>query len=196
MPLSRMYQIVQIPRVGVDCDSYEVIGRTNFFIEKVNYEKLISINSLKEFIGLVSAEYQLEMMKLFGPHDTPYHLEDIDEHIDMCIKNSGYDKTLKVISMFHDLGKSVTKDGGKYIGHELVSSVYSMKALSEVEDIEDAEVISEVIFNHMSAHQGLSEKLLKRNNIDKRTQSFCESFVLVDNKSRITEENRQDDNKI
>ena len=34
VPLSRMYQTLQIPRLGVDCDSYEVIGRTNFFSEK------------------------------------------------------------------------------------------------------------------------------------------------------------------
>ena len=153
----------------------------------MDYEKLISINSLKELMSYVSPEYKKEMKKLFGPHDTPYHLEDINDHIDMCIKNSEDNYTLKVVSMFHDLGKSITKDGGKYLSHELVSSVYAMKAFSEIEDMKDSDLITEVIFNHMNAHQGLSQKVINRNKIDSETKSFCDLFVKIDDMSRITE---------
>jgi predicted kinase len=169
--LMRMYQTVQIPRVGVDCDDIIVKGETNFFIPGMTYTRLLNVNSLREFIGYVGPEYRKEMKNLFGPHDTPYHLESIEEHINMCIENAGDDKVLKITAIFHDLGKSITKNGGRYFNHQFVSAMYALKAFSEVSDMpEDIKtIVLEVIYQHMNAHNGLTEKTEKSNNLDTRT---------------------------
>jgi predicted kinase len=184
--LKRMYSTVQIPRVGVDCEKIVVEGQTDFFLPGMTYAKLLSINSLMEFIEYVNMPYKLEMKNLFGPHDTPYHLESIDEHIDMCIKNAGDDQILKITAIFHDLGKSFTKDGGKYLNHQFVSSMYAMKAFSEIEDMpEDAKrSILEIIYQHMNGHNGLSKKVIKNNAIDDTTLNLIIKFTEIDNISR------------
>lgn len=188
--LMRMYQTVQIPRVGVDCDDIIVKGETNFFIPGMTYAMLLNVNSLREFIGYVDPEYRKEMKNLFGSHDTPYHLESIEEHIDMCIENAGDDEVLKIVAIFHDLGKSITKNGGRYFNHQFVSSAYAIKAFSEISDFpEDKKsLILEIIFQHMNGHDGLSNKTIRNNNIDKATETYINKFAEIDGKSRITEE--------
>jgi predicted kinase len=190
--LKRMYSTVQIPRIGVDCEKIIVEGQTDFFQPGMTYAKLLRVNSLKEFIEYVNIPYRTEMKNLFGPHDTPYHLESIEEHIDMCIENAGDDEVLKIAGIFHDLGKSFTKNGGKYLNHQFVSAMYAMKAFSEIPDMpeEIKEVILEIIYQHMNAHLGLSEKLIRNNNLDEKTVELIFEFAEIDDKSRITEKVR------
>lgn len=184
--IHKMYITFQIPRVGVDSDEIVIEGKTRFFKEKTTLENILSKNNLKGFLELVTPEYLMEMQDLFGPHETPYHLEDINEHIDMCIKEANNDMILKLIAMFHDLGKSVAKNGGTYRGHELISASYAMKGLSEINGLKaiDKDIITEVIFQHMNAHNGLSEKVIRNNNLDQLTLSYIEKFRLIDDKSR------------
>jgi len=183
--IERMYKEMQIPKVGADCESYEVMGLTKFFNRTINFKELTSINSLEELFELLSNPYKKEMAKLFGPHDTPYHLESIDTHINMCIKNAGDDKILKLIALFHDLGKSITKDGGKYLNHQYVSAAYAAKAFSEVIGMENAGFIVEAIVQHMNAHQGLSEKVIRNNNLGDKLVDYIKLFAEIDSKSKV-----------
>ena len=187
--LKRMYPNLQVPRPGVDCDLYSVEGETRFFKSEMTYEKLIEINSLRELVNYISEPYELELSKLFGPHDTPYHLESIEEHINMCIENSDGDELLKVVSMFHDLGKSFTKDGGKYFGHERVSAMYAAKAFSEITDMPEhiRRDAIEMIYQHMNAHQGMGEKVIKNNKITPELLEKIKKFAEIDSKSRRME---------
>ena len=185
--ITRMYRTLHVPRIGVDCDSYEVKGETPFFNTPMTYEKLISLNTVEELYELMSEPYKNEMKALFGPHDTPYHLEDINEHINMCIENSGNDKTLKAIALFHDLGKAFVKDGGKYIDHQYVSAMYAMKAFSEIPNMQNGELIIEAIVQHMNAHNGLSDKVIRNNNLNQTLLTYIEAFAEIDSKSRIIE---------
>lgn len=186
--IEKMYMNFQIPRAGLDCESYTVHGETAFFKEKMTYEKLVSLNSLEELYATISKPYAQEMEKIFGPHDTPYHLEDIDKHINMCIDAAGDDEVMKITAMFHDLGKGIAKDGGTYQNHEFVSSMYAMKAFSEIDDMKNTELILENIYYHLAAHKGISKKRLKREFISQRQLDSVMAFSKIDNESRVIDE--------
>lgn len=68
--IRRMYESLQVPRIGVDCDKIEVIGDFEDFAEEIS---------------------MIKGMK----HDSPYHAEDVDTHIQMTIDE------LKELTLLH-----------------------------------------------------------------------------------------------
>lgn len=188
--INKMYPSLNVPRIGADVDSIEVFGQTNFFKDKVALHEIIKLNTVHDFLDLLDPLYLDEIYEnIIGPHDTPYHLEDIDEHITLTMENSrhiGY--ILFLVSIFHDLGKAVTKDGGTYYGHQNVSAYYALKGLNEIDGLNQEEInlILEVIYQHMNGHdRNLGKLNIRRNNLDEETIDFIRRFALIDDDSRI-----------
>ena len=120
------------------------------------------------------------------PHDNPYHKESINEHILMCIENSKT-KQLKEISKYHDLGKFICKEfvsenHAVYHGHAYVSAMYYLAKI----DVTNQEKLDnmEVIYQHISAHDGLTERQIKRNHLQ-GILDIIEEFRQIDDKSRL-----------
>ncbi len=186
------YKYMAAPRIGVDCDSYQIISQSTFLKESTDFTQFVTYAKtqgiLKTVRKYVSAAYLPEFARLGDPHDTPYHLEGIAQHIDMCIQNSN-DNTMLITSILHDLGKSMAKMGGHYKGHETISSIYALRFFDEIRnvppDVNPTDVI-EIILQHMLAHRGISEKVIERNKLTPALLALIESFKGIDEKSRIT----------
>lgn len=197
--IKHMYINMQVPRIGVDCDSIQVEGLKMF--NDLDYQEGDTLAG--RFINASVNGTQFELARLFDSHDcAPYHLESIDEHIEMCVKNALeptlYPHSLVEVAKFHDLGKSVTKvmktkDGvskGTYQGHANVGANYFLnyKVFTErAFDYYDSDIM-ETIHQHMNAHQGLGKKNIKRNKLGEKTISLIEAFKEIDSQSRITGE--------
>ena len=155
------YKTLQVPRIGVDCDKIEKVYGNNF-------------NEFRhEFMGNL-------------PHDNPNHKESINEHILMCIQNSKT-KQLKEISKYHDLGKFICKEfisehHAVFRNHDSVSAMYYLAKI----DVTNQEKLDnmEVIYQHISAHDGLTEKQIKRNHLQ-GILDVIEEFRKIDDKSRL-----------
>lgn len=155
------YKTLQVPRIGVDCDKIEKVYGNNF-------------NEFRhEFMGNL-------------PHDNPNHKESINEHILMCIQNSKT-KQLKEISKYHDLGKFICKEfisehHAVYRNHDSVSAMYYLAKI----DVTNQEKLDnmEVIYQHISVINDLTEKQIKRNKLEKIVPLMLE-FREIDKKSRI-----------
>lgn len=194
--LIRMYKTLNIPRLGVDVDDFEVRGQTPFFKNIISGSDFLNIvkedvrSDFNNFLNLLTDEYSTEMRKLLGGHDTPYHLEDIDVHINYCINNAiseTNDDNLVMVAMFHDLGKSFTKDGGRYLDHQNVSAMYALKAFSEIKDLGnyiDIYMVLETIYQHMNGHKPLGSKNINNNNLDTETIDMIQRFAKIDDMSR------------
>ena len=155
------YKKLQVPRIGVDCDKIEKVYENNF------------------------SEFRHEFMGNL-PHDNPYHKESINEHILMCIHNSNT-KQLREISKYHDLGKFICKEfvsenHAVYHGHATVSAMYYLAKI-DVTNQEKLENL-EVIYQHISAHDGLTTKQIKKNKLEP-ILPLIEEFRQIDDKSRI-----------
>ena len=181
--VKNMYLTFQIPRVGVDCDSILVEG--NQYFSATVFENIY--DSLDSILADTKDKDILEEISLnYTSHDTPYHLEAINEHIDMCIENS-QSPNMKMISLFHDLGKGVAKDGGRYIGHENVSAMYMLNALWFSN--ENSFDMAEVIYQHMNAHRGISDAVIDRNRLTDEIVALATYFAHnIDEVSRIVEQ--------
>lgn len=194
--LIRMYKTLNIPRLGVDVDDFEVRGQTPFFKNIIFGSDFLHMikedvrSDFNNFLNLLTDEYSTEMKKLLGGHDTPYHLEDIDEHISYCINNAiseTNDDNLVMVAAFHDLGKSFTKDGGRYLDHQNVSAMYALKAFSEIKDLGnyiDKDMVLETIYQHMNGHKPLGSKNINNNNLDTETIDMIQRFAKIDDMSR------------
>jgi len=184
-----MYTMMESPSLyneRRDCDIYTIHNAVPFFKRGFNEYKFISYahdNGIIKALDLLHPLYKKEIKDIRLSHDTPYHLESISEHIDLCIKNS-YNDIATFISVFHDLGKSITKNGGKYYGHERISAMYSLMADRGLA----YRMATEAIFHHMHAHGGISEKVIRKHGLTSLTLGYIEMFRKIDDKSRITEE--------
>ena len=155
------YKTLQVPRIGVDCDKIKKVYGNNF-------------NEFRhEFMGNL-------------PHDNPNHKESINEHILMCVQNSKT-KQLKEISKYHDLGKFICKEfisehHAVYRNHDSVSAMYYLAKI----DTTNQEKLDnlEVIYQHISVINDLTEKQIKRNKLEKIVPLMLE-FREIDKKSRI-----------
>lgn len=188
-----MYKFMGAPRVGVDCDAYKIISQSKFLKEETDFNTFIRFAKtngiLKTVDKFISADYLPEFSKLKEGHETPYHLEDIWEHIDMCINNALDDQML-ITSILHDLGKSLAKSGGHYKGHDMLSSMYAIRFFDEVKNIPSSIIprdIIEIIMQHMLAHHGISQEGIKRNKLNQEILEAIEKFKEIDEKSRITD---------
>lgn len=180
--LLQMYRNLQIPREGVDCHTLMIVG-SPFFNEGV-LDK--SYKKLEDFIeDVVDEGIKKEIALNFQPHDTPYHQESIDEHIEMCIEAAGDSKQMRFIALMHDLGKGVCKQGGVYRGHEFVGAHYALNLLWFADEPLD---FSEIVYQHMNAHAegGLTQGTIERNKLSPTLVRVIESFAKnIDSPSRI-----------
>lgn len=191
--INHMYKFMAPPRIGLDCDSYKIISQSTFLNANTNYLDFVNsavtdgiYHTIRKY---VSAAYMPEFERLNDNHDTPYHLEDIDVHIDMCIKNS-HDDVMLIASILHDLGKSQAKENGHYKGHETISSMYALRFFDEIKNIPEhinPRDIIEIVLQHMTAHQGISENVIEKNVLEPHIVKAIEQFNDIDEISRITD---------
>ena len=184
------YKYLATPRIGVDCDVYQILDPYLFLKPLTDFKTILNFAKengvVKTIEKFVSTDYIHELKDINKPHETPYHLESIEEHIDMCIQNSQSDEML-ITALLHDLGKSVCKNVGSYKGHDKLSSIYAFKFFNEVLNTTvDSETIVEIINQHMNAHRGISIKVQEENHLDDYLLVLIESFKQIDEKSRIT----------
>src|SRR5699024_1687588 len=77
-----MYIKQGIPRIGVDCDIIQLVGTPVF------KKSIEGCYTTEDVLKNVNSEWGEELALSFTPHDTPWHLESVDEHIDMTIVNA------------------------------------------------------------------------------------------------------------
>lgn len=180
--IKRMYIGMQPPRLNVDCDAMFVHG-TPFF------DRPIAENSVEGLVVAMGTDIRKEA-DIFSPHNCgEWHKESIDEHIQMCVDNSK-NPTFKLVSLFHDLGKPVsrvTEDGySRYKGHANVGAMYLLNYLWFTSGIKKMKLYGmvEVVLRHMDAHQGIGDKNIRNNGLEEIIW-LIEEFAHIDSKSRI-----------
>ena len=177
------YLGLQIPRVGVDCDTFTVQAPDfSAYLPEINQSYL-------------------------APHNSPYHVESIAEHVALTVHNARKEPAhpmLVDIAAFHDLGKSVARTPqdlsrpssayiasiygsyDQYAGHENVSAVYWMIAHKDCLDAH-ALFIAEAILHHMQAHRGFTDKYIKRHHLDANLLETARAFARIDSASKIVD---------
>lgn len=186
--IRRMYESLQVPRIGVDCDKIEVIG------------------DFEDFAGEIA---MIKGMK----HDSPYHAEDVDTHIQMTIDgakaqepSTHYTKDeIVTLAELHDLGKGITKKPSQargvahdyfvevhgshsmFANHQYVGAMYALVKFKD--DLSESHLkVVEAIYQHMKAHDGISAKAIKKDKLDEDTLSLIQDFAKIDSASRIIDE--------
>lgn len=187
----RMYRQMQVPRMGVDCDTFKVVGIPMFSIWSRDIEEP---NRVEDVFNYMNREWVPEISLTDTEHDTPWHLEDIFTHINMTIDNSDNER-MKRIAFFHDLGKGICKvkkgDRSVYRGHADVSAHYFLNYLYFTKtphlgflrnsDFEDLEIIHQ----HMNMHNEMGEKNIRRNKLTENILDVGREFAEIDSKSKI-----------
>ena len=182
--IRRMYESLQVPRISVDCDKIEVIGE------------------FEDFAGEIA---MIKGMK----HDSPYHAEDVDTHIQMTIDGakaqepSPYYTKDEIVTLaeLHDLGKGITKKPSQSRGvahdyfvevhgshsmfdnHANVGAMYALVKFKEELNKSNLKII-EAIYQHMNAHNGFSEKMIKKHKLDNSLLVLSNDFAKIDSNSR------------
>lgn len=182
--IRRMYESLQVPRISVDCDKIEVIGDFEDFAEEIS---------------------MIKGMK----HDSPYHAEDVDTHIQMTIDgakaqeySTHYTKDeIVTLAELHDLGKGITKKPSQSRGvahdyfvevhgshsmfdnHANVGAMYALVKFKEELNKSNLKII-EAIYQHMNAHNGFSEKMIKKHKLDNSLLVLSNDFAKIDSNSR------------
>ena len=185
--IRRMYESLQVPRISVDCDKIEVIGDFEDFAEEIS---------------------MIKGMK----HDSPYHAEDVDTHIQMTIdgakaqeSSTHYTKDeIVTLAELHDLGKGVTKKPSQsrgvahdyfvevhgsrmFANHQYVGAMYAIVKFKD--DLSESHLkVVEAIYQHMKAHDGISAKAIKKDKLDEDVLSLITDFAKIDSSSRIIDE--------
>lgn len=186
--IRRMYESLQVPRIGVDCDKIEVIGEFEDFAEEIS---------------------MIKGMK----HDSPYHAEDVDTHIQMTIDGAKaqpesvhYTKDeIVTLAELHDLGKGITKKPSQSRGvahdyfvevhgshsmfsnHQYVGAMYALVKFKD--DLSESKLkIVEAIYQHMKAHDGISAKAIKKDKLDEDVLALITDFAKIDSASRVIDE--------
>lgn len=181
------YLSVQIPRVGVDCDTF-TLQTPDFsaYLPEINHSYL-------------------------APHNSPYHVESIAEHVALTVHNAKAHSmpVLVDIAAFHDLGKSVARtpqdvsrpssayiasiygSHDQYAGHENVGAVYWLIAHKDCLDSQ-ALFVAEAIFHHMQAHRGFTGRYIKRHHLDTELLETAGVFARIDSMSKIVDKDIMD----
>lgn len=176
------YLSVQIPRVGVDCDTF-TLQTPDFsaYLPEINHSYL-------------------------APHNSPYHVESIAEHVALTVHNAKAHSmpVLVDIAAFHDLGKSVARtpqdvsrpssayiasiygSHDQYAGHENVGAVYWLIAHKDCLDAR-ALFVAEAIFHHMQAHRGFTDKYINRHHLTGDLLETAAAFAQIDSSSKIVD---------
>ena len=181
------YLSVQIPRVGVDCDTF-TLQTPDFsaYLPEINHSYL-------------------------APHNSPYHVESIAEHVALTVHNAKAHSmpVLVDIAAFHDLGKSVARtpqdvsrpssayiasiygSHDQYAGHENVGAVYWLIAHKDCLDSQ-ALFVAEAIFHHMQAHRGFTDRYINRHHLDTELLETAGVFARIDSMSKIVDKDIMD----
>lgn len=181
------YLSVQIPRTGVDCDTF-TLQTPDFsaYLPEINHSYL-------------------------APHNSPYHVESIAEHVALTVHNAKAHSmpVLVDIAAFHDLGKSVARtpqdvsrpssayiasiygSHDQYAGHENVSAVYWLIAHKDCLD-SHALFVAEAIFHHMQAHRGFTDRYINRHHLDTELLETASVFARIDSMSKIVDKDIMD----
>lgn len=182
------YLSLQIPRTGVDCDTFTVQSPDfSAYLPEINQSYLT-------------------------PHNSPYHVESIAEHVALTVHNARKEPArpaLVDIAAFHDLGKSVARTPqdlsrpssayiasiygsyDQYAGHENVSAVYWMIAHKDCLDAH-ALFVAEAIFHHMQAHRGFTDRYINRHHLDAELLETVNAFARIDSASKIADKDIMD----
>lgn len=182
------YLSAQIPRTGVDCDTFTVQSPDfSAYLSEINQSYL-------------------------APHNSPYHVESIAEHVALTVHNARKETNrpaLVDIAAFHDLGKSVARTPqdtsrpssayiasiygsyDQYVGHENVSAVYWMIAHKDCLDARTL-FVAEAISHHMQAHRGFTDKYIKRHHLDTELLETTGAFASIDSASKIVDKTIMD----
>lgn len=178
-----MYRSLQIPRIGLDCDSFTI-----------NAPDI--------------SEYQAEINhRIDEAHNSPYHDETLREHIQMTIdgakasSNEHKDELIE-IATHHDLGKAICRqpkstnniasryvasiygEHDNYMKHENVGAVYYL--IRNKDNLTPHTLdIAEVIQYHMQAHNGFSQKVINNYHITDKVLHLATEFAEIDSQSRV-----------
>ncbi len=157
-------------------------------------------------------ESEISMIKGMK-HDSPYHAEDVDTHIQMTIDGAKaqaesihYTKDeIVTLAELHDLGKGITKKPSQsrgvahdyfvevhgshsmFANHQYVGAMYALVKFKD--DLSESHLkVIEAIYQHMKAHDGISEKAIKKDKLDEDTLALIQDFSKIDSASRIIDE--------
>lgn len=201
--LKLQLKALTIPIIGYDCDEFIVTGDSFFNNELHSFAKgvdlklaLSTITKLDNFLDLIDEDFiDFELNGLSAPHNSSFHLETIDTHIDLTIK--GADTVdLKVIALLHDLGKGLFRTDGEtyssYRGHEKLGALIYLNALftrSRQKELRFTEnnLIAMVSYLHMIPFQGFTPKTIKRYKLNEELINYLYRFNKIDKGASITQ---------
>ena len=165
------------PMKGVDCDDLEIITTTPPFrnsqsLDLVQFVRYAEQQSITAAITYLHNDWYNELQSIKVPHETPYHKESVNEHIDLTVKydlsklssrnkgpimlpneidfnNSMHIDILviKAIAALHDLGKGLAKNEGRYFGHENLSAVYAALFTQTIHGV--SEEMKDTLYNRI-----------------------------------------------
>lgn len=195
----RMHRQLQVPRIGVDCDSMYIIGIPIFKEVSDVVENPTRVENIFNNMNHSnkSRHWVAELWLSNTEHNSKWHVENIFTHINMCIENS-YNKDLKQIALFHDLGKGICKetreDGySSYFSHADVGAHYYLNYIGLTKylgrTIPDHELDRiEATRQHMLFHDVIGEKNKMNNILNNRILQLGKEFAEIDDMSKISEE--------
>ena len=181
--IERMYKALKAPRIGVDCDSFQVVAPDfSEYMDEINH-------------------------RIDEPHNSPYHAETLQEHMDMVngLAEKTKDERLIELAYHHDLGKAVSRtrnnkrslatdyirhlygEHDRYMGHENVGSIYYLvknkdNLTPEVSDM------SMMIEYNMLAHEEIPAQLIHRDKISPEMLETLAAFAGMDSNARILDQ--------
>ena len=181
--IERMYKALQAPRIGVDCDSFQVIAPDfSEYMDEINH-------------------------RVNESHNSPYHAESLQEHMDMVNRSAKETNNERLIELayHHDLGKAVSRtrnnkrslatdyirhlygEHDRYMGHENVGSIYYLVKNKDnlTPDVSD---MSMMIEYHMLAHEQIPAQLIHRDKISPEMLATLSEFAEIDSKARILDQ--------
>ena len=180
--------------------------RKGFYEQFKKYAKIEAIGDFEDFAEEIS---MIKGMK----HDSPYHAEDVDTHIQMTIDgakaqepSTHYTKDeIVTLAELHDLGKGITKKPSQsrgvahdyfvevhgshsmFANHQYVGAMYALVKFKD--DLSESKLkIVEAIYQHMKAHDGISAKAIKKDKLDEDVLSLITDFAKIDSDSRVIDE--------
>ena len=185
-----MYKKIQTPQVGYDCDAINCQGE-KWFKRDSSLDKIKTVKHLTLLLKDEFDNVKNELMLNYTKHDTPFHLEDVNTHIEWTIKNSK-SKEIKKIAIFHDLGKGLMKNydnklnKATYRGHEMLGSYYALNYFYSTDQInsDTLNIVYTVAYHMLRRNKMRQSKLDKLMTSQKLIESLDE-FNKVDNQSRI-----------
>ena len=187
--IKRNYLAQQPPKIGVDCDDFEVIADDDLFGD-VDIQDVHNLADLKPVRDDLWQEFALN----YTPHNSSYHKESVDEHIALTIENADknlHSQRFHEIAAFHDLGKGLAKRPAndnihsRFDGHENIASIYALvyDTIHHIPAFEDY-TTAEIVFNHMRAHRGFSRKTIRNEKLSMDLLLDAQAFKNIDSQSR------------